>query len=251
VTYIEEQLRLGRFDVIVFGDLLELTDREAVLRLVNANPKVPLFVVDTQDDGYDSLPRILAYLGRDAVHGQFKREMLACVAYSPGTYPLPLAYPDDRVAHDIAGQRPDDVFWAGHRCWGLRRLYLDHIEARLGRSLDQRYTPDEYRAALDRAQIGLDIFGLGYDTVRYWETPARGCMLLAERRPIRIPLDFEDGESAVFFDDLPDLEQKLDYYLAHPDETRAIAVRGHDHLRRYHTGSARARQFLGRIQTLE
>ncbi len=77
------------------ASLIELADGEAVLRLVNANPKLPLFVVDTQDDGYDSLPRILAYLGRDAVHGQFKREMLACVSYSPGTYPLPLAYPDD------------------------------------------------------------------------------------------------------------------------------------------------------------
>jgi spore maturation protein CgeB len=84
--------------------------------------------------------------------------------------------------------------------------------------------------------------------VRYWEIPAHKVMLLAERPPIRIPHNFKDGESAVFFDDLPELEAKVDYYLSRPDEARQIAEEGHRHFMRYHTTCARARQFLGYLE---
>ena len=73
-------------------------------------------------------------------------------------------------------------------------------------------------------------------------------MLLSERPPIYIPNNFRDGESAVFFDDLPDLEEKLAYYLSRPDEAAAIAQAGHEHVKRYHTTSVRARQLLGQIE---
>ncbi len=74
-------------------------------------------------------------------------------------------------------------------------------------------------------------------------------MLLSERLPIRVPLNFVDGETAVFFDDLGDLEEKLTYYLVRPDESAAVARAGHEHLKRHHTGAARARQLLGWIET--
>ena len=248
VEGLEEELRQGLFDVILFADTLELTEKSDTLRLVHANPLIPLFLADVQDEGFDNLPRILEHLRRDSVCAQFKREMLACASYSPNTYPLPLAYMDSQTAQDISGERTRPVFWAGHRCWGLRRIYLDHLEARFGVSLDELFPPNEFTVALRESQIGLDFFGLGYDTVRYWEIPAHGCMLLAERKPMRIPFNYVDGESAVFFDDLPELEQKLEYYLNHPDEARAIAVNGHEHMRNHHTSTARARQFLARVQ---
>ena len=103
--------------------------------------------------------------------------------------------------------------------------------------------------ALGNSRIGLNIFGFGFDTVRYWEIPAHGAMLLAERLPIDIPHNFVDGESAVFFDDLSDIEQKLAYYMEHLDEAAAIAARGHTHFMKYHTASARARQMLGWMQS--
>ena len=83
--------------------------------------------------------------------------------------------------------------------------------------------------------------------MRYWEVPAHGCMLLSERLPIRIPHNFRDGESAVFFDDLEQLETRLAHYLASPEDARAIGRAGHEHLKHYHTGSARARQMMGWI----
>ncbi|MDZ4860169.1 MAG: glycosyltransferase, partial [Candidatus Hydrogenedentes bacterium] len=107
-----------------------------------------------------------------------------------------------------------------------------------------------YKQSLADSRIGLSFFGFGFDTVRYWELAAHGCMLLAERPLVRIPFNFIAGESANFFDDLPELEQKLAHYLAHPDEAQMIATAGHSHFLKYHTTSARARQFLGRIQMI-
>jgi len=112
---------------------------------------------------------------------------------------------------------------------------------------DRRFPPREYNHQLQRNRIGLDIAGVGFDTVRYWEVPAHGCMLLAERRPTVIPHNFRDGETAVFFDDLPDLERKLEHYLTHPDECAAIAQAGRQYFMEHHTSTARARHLLGWI----
>jgi len=216
--------------------------------LVDAAGGTPLFVVDQEDDPCDNRGMALAHLGRERIDGYFKREMLACVDYGPGVFPLPLSYADGRVPDVVAGDRGTPVFWAGHRRYGLRRLYLETVEKRLGTSFDRVYTPEEYVRALADSRIALSIFGFGFDTVRYWEAAAHGCMLLAERLPIRIPHDFEDGVSAVFFEDLGDLEAKLEHSIAEPDEAAAIAQAGYEHLKRYHTASARAGQMLGWIQ---
>ena len=96
--------------------------------------------------------------------------------------------------------------------------------------------------------IGLCLFGNGFDTVRYWELPAHGVMLLAERSPLVIPSNFEDGRQAVFFDNAAELLEKSRYYLAHPEEAAQIALAGHAHAREFHSGTARARQCLGVIQ---
>jgi len=118
----------------------------------------------------------------------------------------------------------------------------------LGRAFPDGFEQAEYSRRLSSAGIGLSLFGSGFDSVRYWEVPAHGVMLLSERPPIRIPHNFADGVSAVFFDDLPELEGKLAHYLARPDEVRAIAEQGRRHFLKHHTTSARARHFLGRLE---
>ena len=126
----------------------------------------------------------------------------------------------------------------------MRGLFLDHLQAHYDRKMDGYVSQEEYVKTLLNVRIGIDIFGHGFDTVRYWELPAHGCMLLAERRPIHIPNNFQDGVSAVFFGNTRELEEKLGYYLAHPQETDAIAHAGREHFLRYHTATARARQAL-------
>lgn len=247
---IADELRAGRYDMILFADMLRDNDPTTVRMLMEAGRELPLFILDTWDDCGDHTPILRDLLGRERFDGYFKREMLACVEYAPGTYPLPFGYPDTRIPKQTSNERPDDLFWAGHRVFGLRRLYLEHLEGLLGARLDRTYTQEEYVQALGRARIGLNFFGFGFDTVRYYELPAHGCMLLSERPPIRIPHPFRDGESAVFFDDLPDLEEKLAYYLARPDEVARIAHEGRECLTLHHTTSVRARQLLGRIERI-
>ncbi len=245
---LEAELRVGTYDCILFADALRRTPRDEILRLIHANPKTPVVVYDTWDDCNDLHEELRQHLELDAFSGFFKREMLAGVSYASDTRPLPLAYSDGRVPARFPTERQHQVFFAGNRVFGLRRLYLEHIEEALTCSFADEFAPEEYAARLDESRIGLDFFGFGFDTVRYWELPAHGCMLLAERKPIRLPYNFQDGVCAVFFDDLPELEEKLQYYLAHPAEATRIAEAGHQHFLKHHTASARARQFLAQIQ---
>jgi len=250
VEWVCSALREGLFDAVLYCDTLLQLNQSIVRHIMDAAVNVPLFVLDTWDDGGDYLDEILGHLGRPSVHACFKREMLACGVYSPNTFPLPFSYPDERVARDTRRQRSVPFFWAGKRQDGARSMYLDYVEKRFGFSLGTKLSQAEYARTLDQAAIGLSLFGLGFDTVRYWELPAHGCMLLSERPPIRIPHNFVDGESAVFFGDLPELETKLTFYLDHPEETARIARAGHDHLLHYHTNSMRARQLLGRMEAV-
>lgn len=239
------QLREGHFDLVLFGDMDMAMPPGMARAFVEAAGNTPVFLVDGEDDMRNNRPALLDYLGVASVAGYFKREMLAGVDYGPNAFPLPFAYADGRIPRDVDGERPHDLFWAGNRVYGLRRLYLEHVEERFGRRLDAAYTQEEYAEALLTHRIGLSFPGFGYDTVRYWELPAHGCMLLSERLPMVIPYDFEDGKSAVFFDDVDSLDERLGHYLTHLEEASAIARAGRAHLLEHHTGEARARHLLG------
>jgi len=223
-------------------------DRRVARRLLAAGAGLPLFIVDQEDDPMDNRAKVLEQLGHGPVRGYFKREMLRCVDYGPYAWPLPFAYPDGRVPQAFTAERCRPLFWAGSRAYGLRRRYLEPLEGRFPIDLDASYGQQAYVEALCASRIGINCFGLGFDTVRYWELPAHGCMLFSERPPIRIPHNFEDGVSAVFFGDAPELEERLPYYLTHPAEAAAIAEAGHGLLRRHHTASARARQLIARMR---
>lgn len=243
-------LERREFDVVLYGDLDRDMERQTARRIVEAAGDTPIFLVDALDQCMNLRDTALEYLGLESVAGYFKREMLGGVDYGPNTFPLPFAYPDNRVPERITEERPHDFFWAGHRSFGLRRLYLERLEQRFGLKLDASYGQEEYARRLDLSRIGLNIFGFGFDTVRYWEVPAHGCMLLSERLPICIPNNFVGGKSAVFFDTLAELEEKAEYYLNRRDESLAIARAGYQHLKQHHTGSARARQALGWIRSV-
>ncbi len=243
------QVQAGKFDVVLYGDSEEEVPRPFARRLIEAVGDTPLFLFDALDDCANHREILEAYLGRKC-QGLFKREMLHCVDYGPETAPMPFAYPDLRVLseEEINVERPYDFFWAGHWKSYLRRPYLEHLERTLSTDLRTMFSPEEYNQRLTQSSIGINCFGFGFDTVRYWEIPAHGGMLLSERLPIRIPNNFEDGKHAVFFDDLGELEEKLRYYCAHPEESRRIALAGYQHLKQYHTSSARARQLLAYMQ---
>ncbi|MBX7258854.1 MAG: glycosyltransferase [Candidatus Hydrogenedentes bacterium] len=246
---IEQQLRHGRFDLILFADTVQMSSEETVRRFLDAAPDVPVVVYDPWDDCQPFQHVVLEYLGRPSVAAYFKREMVAGFDYGPNSFPLPFGYPDRLVPKDIDVPRTHDLFWAGKRIFGTRSLYLDYLQSK-GYDVNRHYSQEDYRKAIATARVGLSFFGFGYDTVRYWELPAHGVMLLAERPPIRIPHNFVHGESALFFDDLLELEERLAYMSSHQDECMEIARAGAAIFREHHTASARARQLLGRIESL-
>lgn len=243
------QLRAGSFDLILFSDILGMVHQQEIRRIVNAAPQLPIVVYDAWDDCYTPLPSVLKYLDRSEVSLVFKREMLDGVDYEARTYPLPFGYPESLSCAGLPiDQRSSDTpFWAGRNEFGLRPLYVRQLERTTGCGMQTRFDQDTYRDRLRSSLIGLSFFGVGFDTVRYWEIPANGVMLLAERPPIIIPNNFEDGISAVFFETMSELESKLDYYLKHPDEAARIAAHGYAHYLKHHTTTARARYFLSTV----
>lgn len=243
---IEAQLRAGAFDAVLYSDTLGTLPADLVARLAHAGQSLPWYVLDMWDQPGDYLGDIAARLPGVTLRATFKREKIAGFDYGANVHPMPFAYAE-RYASQPTWDAREGVFWAGKPVCGARRLVLDEITRCFRRDFTATYTQEEYRQRLQSALIGLCLFGNGFDTVRYWELPAHGVMLLAERPPIEIPNNFVDGVSAVFFDDLGDLEDKLAHYLDHPDEARAIAKAGHAHYRQHHTATARARQLLAVI----
>lgn len=247
VDQIEHDLRRGKFDLILYGDVVQMACGGDVKRLVNANPCIPVVLYDTWDDCYTPLETVLDYVGRKRFDLIFKREMLDGVDYGPDTFPLPFGYAEKLVCSMPNNHKKNPLFWAGKKEYGLRPLYVQSLENRLGYCLDQYYDQSTYQSKLNGSQIGISFFGCGFDSVRFWELPAHSVMLMAERPPIRIPHNFTDGQNAVFFDDLPEMEAKLDYYLNRPGEVARIAAAGHAHYLKHHTCVSRARHMLGRV----
>lgn len=242
-------LRAGEFDLILYGDCEGSFSGLDLEALMAAAGKLPLYIVDALDEAWPIRAMVEARLGR-AAEGYFKREMVHRVDYGPASYALPFAYPDKRIPSTTNTNRDLPLFWAGHRKCGFRRRFLEALEAHLGAPFTGEYAPEDYNAQLARAQVGLGLFGYGFDTVRYWEIPAHGAMLLSEALPLRIPHPFEEGVHAVHFTTTQELLERVDYYTAHPDEAARVAAAGHEHLLAHHTSKARARQLLGWIRSL-
>lgn len=248
---LERELDQGSFDAILHCDAHGTFPREDLRRLLEAAGDTPVFILDTWDE-CGALQDILRERdGLRNVAGYFKREMVQGLDYGPNAWPLPFAYPDGRFPEMMGDPARTGVFWAGKLIGGARRLQLSWLtpQVPITGGWGTQYSQEEYVALLRTQSVGLCFFGNGFDTVRYWELPAHGAMLLAERSPLVLPNNFEDGIHAVFFDHAADLLDKIRHYLAHPEEASAIAAAGHEHALKYHTGSARARQCLGVIQT--
>jgi len=240
----------GAFDAILVSDTLGTLPLEVVRAILAAAPDTPRVIVDTWDECGNYQDIISESLGLGKVAGYFKREMVAGLDYGPNAWPLPLSYPDDRIPRELSWEDRAGVFFAGKLMGGARRLQLswlgEHLPISGGAGVS--YSQEEYSAMLGRQLIGLCMFGNGFDTVRYWELPAHGVLLAAERSPLVIPYDYVDGKHAVLYEHVGELREKLEYYLAHHDEAIAIAQAGHQHFLGYHTSTARARQFLGALR---
>jgi spore maturation protein CgeB len=88
-----------------------------------------------------------------------------------------------------------------------------------------------YAKALSATRINLAIMGVrpGVEdetTTRTYEIPACGGFMLHERTDEVLEL-FEEGKEMASFGSAGELAEKIDFYLAHPEERAAIAAAGH------------------------
>lgn len=248
---VRDGLENGDFDVLLLGDADCDLPADAVRELVAIarGRSIPVLLLDAMDEYIDMRPHVYEKFGIDHFDIYFKREMAEFMEYGGNTWPMPFAYARSKIIPHEALREPG-LFWAGHRNFGFRRMYLEYLERTRGLDLSVKFDPDEYTRRIASAQIGLSLFGKGFDTVRYWELPAHGALLFSDRVPMHIPHDFTDGENALFFNDLEEMDEKLDRLLGDPAEVERIARAGEAHFLRHHTSEARARQVLHAIHTV-
>lgn len=104
----------------------------------------------------------------------------------------------------------------------------------------------EIAKAISASDINVNISKIIFPTMvgsRPFEVLSCGGFLLTDRYTATETL-FEDGRHLVFYRDFDDLEDKVRYYLAHPQERRDIAERGHRAFLEKHTLMHRVRRIV-------
>ncbi len=84
---------------------------------------------------------------------------------------------------------------------------------------------EEYTRLMNRAKIVFNRSIRGEINMRAYEAPACGALMFYERENEEIRGIYRDREECVLYGD-DDLEELIEYYLAHDDERRAIAEAG-------------------------
>lgn len=127
---------------------------------------------------------------------------------------------------------------------------------RLVQDKGRRITPGEYVKIFNASTINLNLhssmerdgvepFG-DFVNPRTFELAGCGAFQLVDNRAL-LPELFEVGREVVTFSDKTELENKIDYYLAHPEERKQVAQAGRVRALRDHTYAQRLRSMLGYI----
>jgi hypothetical protein len=131
----------------------------------------------------------------------------------------------------------------------LARMASRRLETSRYELFDQlSIPPATYLEHLARSRIGVSVPGRGFDTYRYWETPACGALLVSMRPTIRIHDDFEDGRNAVHIDAVDDLVPIIEELLRDPQRVARMAAAGREHLLAHHTDVKRAQRVLAVLE---
>ena len=109
-----------------------------------------------------------------------------------------------------------------------------------------QHSPQDYCRALSRAMVGVSVRGNGHDTLRHWEVPFFGALLLTDSQ-IKVPNDFT-GEECVRYESHDGLAGIVRTLLQSPERCRAVAAAGQRRLLTSHTPTARADYFLSQVR---
>ena len=210
----------------------------------------PIGIIDGEDTADLALSQVSSMLGTHRITAYFKREYTADMTEYPDIIPLQFACIAAQMPpQEICRKRLYDVCWIGTFSSIERRRIVRVLEGlrhwRVFCDCSGGLGYDDYCRVLSQSRIVISARGAGYDTMRYWEAPYYGAMLLAEQPSILIPNDFQHGVTAAFFgSDLGDFADKIEFFLSEETIRAHIAKAGRKHLLRHHTARLRARAVL-------
>ena len=167
--------------------------------------------------------------------------------------PLPLTV-TNIIKYKIKMDKSYQISFVGHNNNPERKMYLTMLNKYINKNKIKSFIStnivgkDKYIETIRNSKSGLSTRGTGYDTWRYWETPCYGATLLAQRTPIKIPNNFVDKESALFFKNFDELRQKFERYIIKSNEWFEIAKYGQKHFFKYHTPKKRAEYILKKLK---
>ncbi len=264
ISSIKQRFKKSQYDAVIVGSAKPLC-LEAYFKIVKKIPApIPVIFIDGGDwpEIGGDLKRLKAWdLYQEVIKTRpfdiiFKREYLETVEYPGNVYPLPFGFNYHRLPVNIseAPLKYQVSFWAVESN-PLRTKALDILQNKFdcrenGTVRKQVFSKyhrkgKKYLEELAACRIVINMPGVGWDTLRYWEVPAVGRLLISPRPKIVIPDNFIDRQEIVFCrDDLSDLLDLCSYYLEHESEREIIAKAGAVKARLKHSNISRARQII-------
>lgn len=114
------------------------------------------------------------------------------------------------------------------------------------------YPWDEYMNKLSRSKLSIAPRGWAQDTLRRWDIPATGTLLLAEKTDIIEYFPLQNGVHCITYDtDGSDVEEKIISCLKmNKDQREQMALNGKNYVLTYNSNYARVRQLLEWINEL-
>ena len=106
---------------------------------------------------------------------------------------------------------------------------------------------ETYLKILSQSLCAVSTYGMGFDTVRYWEIPYSGSVLISRKPRTLIPNNLKEGKHAFFFDNLRELKQHVEYVIEDPDTALKIGKEARKFVMKYHSPEARARTIINAL----
>jgi hypothetical protein len=106
---------------------------------------------------------------------------------------------------------------------------------------------ETYLKILSQSLCAVSTHGMGFDTVRYWEIPYSGSVLISRRPKTLIPNNLKEDKHAFFFDNLRELKQHVEYIIEDPDTALKIGKEARKFVMKYHSPEARARTIINAL----
>lgn len=141
------------------------------------------------------------------------------------------------------------------KLWGTEWPTVSPFD-RMVQERGRRIAPEEYVKIFNSSAINLNLHSSSerdgvepygdFVNPRTFELAACEAFQLVDNREL-LPELFELGEELITFSNLKELEEKIDYYLANPEERRKLASAARARVLREHTYEHRLEQMLGYI----